>query len=146
MPPPSAPRLGDLERSVMERLWASPDGATVRDVHESLASDRQIAYTTVLTVLDRLAKKDLVTRTREGRAWRYAAKNTAESLTAQAMRAHIDELDVDDRKAAILHFLDGATPEERADVRAALEELEERAAEDPDRPRRPGLRRPPRRR
>lgn len=128
MTPTSAPRLGDLERTVMERLWDSPDGATVREVHEALAADRQLAYTTVLTVLDRLAKKGLVTRTREGRAWRYAAKDSAESLTARAMRAHIDELHVDDRKAAILHFLDGATAEELADVRDALAELEVRAA------------------
>lgn len=146
MAPTSAPRLGDLERSVMERLWASPDGATVRDVHEALAGERQIAYTTVLTVLDRLAKKELVTRTREGRAWRYAATNTNEALTAQAMRASIDTLHADDRKTAILHFLDGATAEELADVRAALEELEVRTSEEPDRPRRAGLRRPPRRR
>ena len=55
----SAPRLGDLERVVMERLWdAGPtDGATVREVHEALEKDREIAYTTVMTVLDRLAKK-----------------------------------------------------------------------------------------
>ena len=145
MPSTQAPRLGDLERSVMEQLWNSPDGATVRDVHEALADDRQIAYTTVLTVLDRLAKKDLVTRTREGRAWRYVAADTEESLTAQAMRAHIDELHVDDRKTAILHFLDGATPEELADVRAALEELEVRSSEASG-SHRPGLRRTPRRR
>lgn len=127
----------------MERLWASPGGATVRDIHEALSEGRQIAYTTVLTVLDRLATKGLATRTKEGRAWRYAAKDSAESLTAQAMRASIDELDIDDRKTAILHFLVGATPEEIADVRAALEELEVRGSEAPTR--RGGLRRPPHR-
>lgn len=125
MTPSSAPRLGDLERVVMERLWASPEGATVRDVHESLAA-RDLAYTTIMTVLDRLAKKGLVTRVREGKAWRYAAAHSQESLTAQAMRATMEQLDVDDRKAAMLHFLGDASPGEIADLKAALTELERR--------------------
>ncbi len=110
----------------MEQLWASSQGATVRDVHEALASDRDLAYTTVMTVLDRLAKKGLATRVREGKAWRYAASQSPESLTAQAMRATMDQLDVDDRKAALLHFLDDASPGEIADLKAALGELERR--------------------
>ena len=115
----------------MEQLWANPAGATVREVHEALA-DRDLAYTTVMTVLDRLAKKDLATRVREGKAWRYAASQTEESLTAQAMRATMEQLDVDDRKAAMLHFLDDASPGEIADLKAALAELEGRQPGPPD--------------
>ena len=124
--PNSAPRLGDLERSVMEQLWAAPDDTalTVREVHEALAADRSLAYTTVMTVLDRLSKKGLVTRERDGRAWRYTPAGTRESLTAETMRASLD--DVTDRRAALLHFLDGATPEELDDLRAALSEVEQR--------------------
>ena len=64
----SAPRLGDLERVVMEHLWeaastggADFEGATVRQVHDRFEGEREIAYTTVMTVLDRLSKKSLVT-------------------------------------------------------------------------------------
>ncbi|NED59359.1 BlaI/MecI/CopY family transcriptional regulator, partial [Streptomyces sp. SID10244] len=39
--------LGDLERAVMDTLWASPTPQTVRQVHESLSRDRSLAYTTV---------------------------------------------------------------------------------------------------
>lgn len=128
----SAPRLGDLERVVMEHLWElaqGPDfgGATVREVHDRLARDRDIAYTTVMTVLDRLAKKDLVTRERDGRAWRYVPADTREALTAQTMRRTLVDMEVTDRRAALLHFLDGATSDELADLKAALAEVEARA-------------------
>lgn len=65
------PILGDLEHAVMDVLWARPAPTPVRDVHEALARSREIAYTTVMTVLDRLAKKGIVTRQLEGRAWLY---------------------------------------------------------------------------
>ena len=53
--------MGDLEREVMTRLWDASEPLTVRQVHELLSRDRDLAYTTVMTVLDRLAKKNLVT-------------------------------------------------------------------------------------
>ncbi|WP_240917661.1 BlaI/MecI/CopY family transcriptional regulator [Phycicoccus sp. HDW14] len=125
----SAPRLGDLERVVMERLWeaGATDGATVREVHEALEKHREIAYTTVMTVLDRLAKKELVTREREGRAWRYYPADTREAMTAQSMRRTMDDMDLTDRRAALLHFLDGASSAEIDDLKAALAEVEARA-------------------
>jgi predicted transcriptional regulator len=84
---PSTPRnrLGDLERAVMEELWnttdAHPEGRTVREVHDSIGVDRGLAYTTLMTVLDRMAKKDLVQRERDGRAWRYTPASTEASPT-----------------------------------------------------------------
>ncbi len=131
----SAPRLGDLERVVMEHLWDAARGGTsrattVREVHERFG-DREIAYTTVMTVLDRLSKKDLVTRERDGRAWRYFPADTREALTAQTMLRTLDDMEVTDRRAALLHFLDGATTDELAHIKAALAEIEARA-EDAD--------------
>jgi predicted transcriptional regulator len=130
----SAPRLGDLERVVMEHLWDAStqcgpgfEGATVREVHDRFEGERAIAYTTVMTVLDRLAKKHLVTRERDGRAWRYLPADTREALTAQTMRRTLDDMDVTDRRTALLHFLDGATTDELADIKAALSEIEARA-------------------
>jgi predicted transcriptional regulator len=132
----SAPRLGDLERVVMEHLWEASsiggplfDGATVREVHLRFEGEREIAYTTVMTVLDRLAKKDLVTRERDGRAWRYLAADTREALTARTMRRTLDDMDVTDRRTALLHFLDGATSDEIDDLKAALAEVEARAVD-----------------
>lgn len=72
--PRVAPHLGELEALVMEAVWQQED-ATVRTVFEALnaAGDRQRAYTTVMTVMHRLARKGLLLRRRSGRADAYAA-------------------------------------------------------------------------
>ncbi|MGL5931240.1 MAG: BlaI/MecI/CopY family transcriptional regulator, partial [Dermatophilaceae bacterium] len=105
----------------------APRGATVREVYDILSGAREIAYTTVLTVLDRLAKKGLVTRERDGRAWRYQPAGTREELTAQTMRQTMDAMALTDRRAAMLHFLDGASSAELDDLKAVLAEVEARA-------------------
>lgn len=109
----------------MDVLWQQGPELTVRQVLDGLTG-RDLAYTTVMTVLDRLAKKDLVTRVRDGRAWRYAAAASREELTAASMRTGMESLDTDDRRAALLHFLGGADPDELADLRDALTEVERR--------------------
>jgi len=124
-------RLGDLERAIMDRLWAldpgkPEDALSVREVHDSLAQERDIAYTTVMTVLDRLAKKGMVTREREGRAWRYLPVSTSEELPAHLRRDSLEHIEPSDRRAAMMHFLDGASAGEIDDLKAALAELEAR--------------------
>lgn len=117
------PSLGELETAVMAVLWRSSDALTVREVLDSL-TDRDPAYTTVMTVLDRLAKKGLADRERDGRAWRYRPTSTREELTAQALRSTLDGLGTNERRTALLHFLDEASPTEIADLRAALDSLD----------------------
>ena len=63
--------LGFLELSVMEVIW-SAGNCTVRDVMQELK--RELAYTTVMTTLDRLFKKGLLNRTPVDRAFVYAAR------------------------------------------------------------------------
>jgi predicted transcriptional regulator len=70
-------RLGTLERQVIEVVWAS-DEVTVRDVHTRL--DGRVAYTTVMTTLDRLFRKGLLARTKRARAFVYAALASREEL------------------------------------------------------------------
>jgi predicted transcriptional regulator len=71
--------LGSLERQVMDVMWAEGN-LLVRDVQARL--QRPIAYTTVMTTLDRLYKKGFVTRVRQGRAFSYTAARTREQLHA----------------------------------------------------------------
>src|ERR1700709_2878226 len=78
-------RLGDLERAVMDHLWSTPEPQTVRQVHEDLAARRELAYTTVMTVLQRLAKKNLVSQIRDDRAHRYAPVHGRDELVAGLM-------------------------------------------------------------
>lgn len=77
--------LGDLEQHVMAVLWRARKPLSVRDVHELLHYSREVAYTTVLTVLDRLAKKSVVERKLDGRAWLYRPLKTCVDL-------HVDEI------------------------------------------------------
>lgn len=72
--------FGTLERDVMNVLWVEGDLA-VRDVQARLG--RAIAYTTVMTTLDRLFKKDVLVRRPSGRAFRYSAALTREQLQAR---------------------------------------------------------------
>jgi predicted transcriptional regulator len=116
--------LGDLERLVMEQLWASSDALTVREVHERLSATRDLAYTTVMTVLDRLAKKRLTERERDGKAWRYRAAAPREELVADLMRDALDR--AGDRREALVRFVDQVSDEEAALLREALTRLEAR--------------------
>ena len=114
-------RLGDLERAVMDVLWdrstSAADGVTVREVAEALR-DRELAYTTVMTVLDRLAGKGMVERERDGRAWRYRPAATREAHIARLM---LDALDLaGSRDAALVRFARSVTGTEAEVLRAAL--------------------------
>lgn len=73
----SSSQLGPLEERLLGALWARGNG-TVREVVEGGCQD--LAYTTVMTTLDRLFKKNLLTRQAEGRAFRYSPRFTREEL------------------------------------------------------------------
>lgn len=120
--------LGDLEREVMAHLWDADGPLTVRQVHETLLAGssgptgRSLAYTTVMTVLDRLAKKGVVRQERADRAYRYAPVQTREEMTAALM---LDALGATPegpaRDAALVHFVGRVGPEGAAALRAALD-------------------------
>ena len=69
--------LGKLERQVLEEVWRRSE-TTVRDVFQTF--DEKVAYTTLMTTLDRLYKKRLLSRRKDGRAFIYAALVTPEEL------------------------------------------------------------------
>lgn len=110
-------RLGELERAVMETLWSRTAPASVRAVHEHLAG-RGLAYTTVMTVLTRLADKGFVTRERDGRAWLYTAAAGRDQYVAELMLDALGE--TRDRGAALASFAHAVTPEEAELLRKAL--------------------------
>ena len=85
--------LGPLEQRVMARLWQAGPQA-VGDVLEALngSAERQLAYTTVMTILVRLHEKRLVTRQKEGRHYRYTAAVDESSLEAEVGRRELNRL------------------------------------------------------
>lgn len=117
--------LGDLERAVMDHLWDVGQPQTVRQVHEALCAQRDLAYTTIMTVLQRLAGKNLVLQLREDRAYRYTPTHGRDELVAGLMVEALKQAaDADDRKAALMHFVDRVGAEDADALRRALAELE----------------------
>jgi predicted transcriptional regulator len=82
--------LGPLEQRMLELLWRRRRASSVREVQASLPGD--LAYTTVMTTLDRLYKKGLLQREREGRAYRYAPRTSREVFAAGRLRAWLERL------------------------------------------------------
>jgi len=70
-------RIGPLEQRLLSALWMR-GSATVRELLDG--GDLKLAYTTVMTTLDRLYKKQLLNRAAEGRAFRYSPRYTPEEL------------------------------------------------------------------
>jgi predicted transcriptional regulator len=71
--------LGELESAVMETLWTKSQ-QTVSEVEERLRNKREIAHTTVLTTLDRMHRKGLLTREKHSKAFVYAPRYTREEF------------------------------------------------------------------
>lgn len=97
--------LGDLEQDIMETVWdCSP--MTVRDVVDQLQTKRQSAYTTVMTVMNRLVEKGMLRRRSHGASYVYAPTKPREAYMAQASRQVIDDLIQSYGSVAIAQFLD----------------------------------------
>jgi predicted transcriptional regulator len=76
--------LAPLELECLSVLWPLGEG-TVREIHRQLATSRPRAYTTIMTIMDRLAHKGIVTRRRVGRAYRYQANLSADEARVSAI-------------------------------------------------------------
>ena len=109
-------RLGDLERAIMEVLWQTDSALTVRQVSNGLP--QSLAHTTVMTVLDRLAKKGFARRERDGRAWRYRPAATREAYVAELMLTALAQ--TGDRDAALARFAQSVSGAEAEVLREAL--------------------------
>ncbi len=98
--------FGDREVQVLEALWRRTGRVSVRDI---TADFPKLAYTTLMTTMDRLHRKGLLHRAKEGRAFlywpRYSASELKSGIAENALR---DLLDPDPtlRRAALSFFVD----------------------------------------
>src|SRR3981081_1981050 len=121
--PGSLRQLGPLEQSLLEALWLR-DTATVRELLQDGYQD--LAYTTVMTTLDRLYKKNLLTREVEGRAFRYAPRVTREELHREvAGEAFRQLLDASPAASLPLSYLVEILTERDAQLLDSLREVVE---------------------
>lgn len=84
LPPP-------LEMACLRELWNLGEG-TVQEVKERLGNTRDLAYTTVMTMLDRLVRRQAATRRKQGRSFVYAPLLTREEVRKRALRQLVDLL------------------------------------------------------
>jgi predicted transcriptional regulator len=128
-------QLGPLEQQLLSALWLR-ESATVREILD--AGDIKLAYTTVMTTLDRLFKKQLLNRTAEGRAFRYSPRYTQEELEKEAVGQTIRQLLGSGKAAALpLSYLVEAVGAHDArlldDLQRLLDEKRRELQSDPDR-------------
>ena len=116
--------FGDLEAAIMECLWSRSEPASVRDVLGELRTGKQLAYTTVMTVLDNLHRKGVVTREMVGRAWMYQPAWNREQHTATLLREVLGASG--NRQAALMHFVAELEPDAVADLAAAVKAAKKR--------------------
>ncbi|MDP9383380.1 MAG: BlaI/MecI/CopY family transcriptional regulator [Chloroflexota bacterium] len=86
--------LGDLEAEIMELIWArqAHQGTTVRDIFEILHERRRLAYTTVMTTMARLAKKNLLRAETQNQAYVYYPNFTEQEFTERFVGRVLDDL------------------------------------------------------
>ena len=107
---PAAP-LGALEAQVMDEVWRHGGELRVRDVHAAL--QRRLAYTTVMTTMDRLYKKGLLERRKEGRAFLYSARINRRQLVMNAGVGLIRGLLEREGEPALSFLVDAVTDRDR---------------------------------
>ena len=116
----SAPpiRVGDLQLRILQALWVKPE-ATVADVNAALKPERDLAYTTVATMLRKMEARGLVAHREDGRSFLYRAVVDAQQV-GQGMTDHVVERLFEGSLAgAVSHLL-----RTREVSRAELDELE----------------------
>ena len=125
LPPP-------LEMMCLNALWEIREG-NVEDVRKVVAQSRPLAYTTVLTLLDRLARRGAVSRRKEGRGFRYQPTVARDKLRRMALRQFL-EYHFDGSETKLKIFLEQPVPEQTVETsieEMALVELGEPLAEAP---------------
>jgi predicted transcriptional regulator len=118
IPPP-------LELLCLKALWSLREG-NVKDVQRIVAQSRPLAYTTIMTVLDRLMRKGKLARRKVGRAFQYAPTESRDSMRQAAIRELLEGF-FDGSRQELLEFLSDAPRQPAAPpVRPAAPESENR--------------------
>lgn len=110
--------MGALESAVLDQVWAEPSGLTPRQALERL--DGELAYTTVMTILNRLWTKGLLERERDGRAFRYTPVFSESELVATRMTNALEV--ARDRQATLSRFIKELSDADEALLRSLLRE------------------------
>jgi predicted transcriptional regulator len=108
--------LGPLETEIMQILWQEGPSA-VKKVHRRLAQQRDIAYTTVMTTMSRLAEKGVLSRQREDMAYIYTPAISEDEFVTMVVRQVMDGLLHDYSDTAINYMVDYLAKHNPAELR-----------------------------
>jgi BlaI family penicillinase repressor len=120
------PTLTTQELAIMKVVWAR-EPATVRDVYDQLRARRDVAYTTVLTMMKILEQKGYVTKERVDRAFVYRAARPRQQVLGGMVREFIDRVFDGASRPMLLHLVKHTklSDKERKALLRAIEEVEE---------------------
>ena len=97
--------LGNLEKEVMDAVWESNSPVTVREVLQRISKKRQVAYTTIMTIMTRLVDKGLLSRKTSGsKAYTYQAVYSREKFLSNVSKQIIKNFISIFGQAAVAHF------------------------------------------
>lgn len=102
--------LGELEREVMEEVWQRGE-ASGREMHEAFGE--RMAYTTMMTTLDRLFKKKLLDRRKEGRAFVYTPRISREEFESGVAKDMIDGMLGSDAEPVLAYIVEAVSERNR---------------------------------
>lgn len=119
---------GELQAEVMAAVWRIGE-ANVDDVREKLKGPREPAYTTVQTVMNRLAERGLLERERRGRAYTYKARVSEADFLARAIGERLSGASPAARRTALLNLLGDLEPEELQEVARYTRRIQRARAE-----------------
>lgn len=117
---------GPLERAVMDALWDAPGPLRVRELLTELnkGAPKPLAYNTVQTVMERLARKEMLRKTPDGQAFRYGPTRTRDEHAVELMLEVLT--DSSDHGAMLARFAESMDPD---DARQLFEALRKRTAD-----------------
>ncbi len=113
--------LGSLESEIMEVIWSSGREVSVREVLDVMQGNRELAYTTVMTIMGRLAEKKLLEKRKEGNAFLFKPVLSREEFTGYVVGGLIDDLLSDFSETTMSHFVRRIGEKDRS----VLEKLEQ---------------------
>lgn len=124
-PTPKTPRPTDAELDILNVLWEQ-GASTVREIHSTLSASRDVGYTTVLKLLQIMTEKGIVVRDESERSHVYQAKQKAATTQKQLVRDLAKRAFGGSTEKLVMQALSSkkASPEELAEIRRMLDELE----------------------
>lgn len=114
---------GELQLEAMRALWRLGEPSSVEEVRQALPTRHRGAYTTVQTILNRLAERGLLSREREGKAIRYEPKVSEADYYSRSLRHTLATASDEARRSALAQLVGDMAPGERDEIEALAREV-----------------------